>query len=269
MKRSSRGRGGQGGRVVAPVGDQLVQRARFQHGARQDMRADLAALLHQADRGVGRRCLRRIAAARARPGRRPRSARRIPSPRVLRPCPGVPLTSLQPCSGRPGCAEPRRRPISPAWSTIGRRCSRRWHCRLDWGAEEALAEAPPDRSAARAPGAGRRTGRHAGRRGADRRAAPRCPAATAAGTPPAASRAAEAAAGRIQPGGPARGDPRLRRVAAARHRDQPRIRRWRPRFRADVDRRGAWRRGGPAGPALRRPLGPVARPHVRLDRAET
>ena len=42
----------QGGRVVAPVGDQLIQRTRFEHGAGEDVGADLAALLDQADRRV-------------------------------------------------------------------------------------------------------------------------------------------------------------------------------------------------------------------------
>ncbi len=42
---------------LTPVGDQLVEGARLQHRAGQDMRADLAALLHQADRGVRRELL--------------------------------------------------------------------------------------------------------------------------------------------------------------------------------------------------------------------
>ncbi len=45
------------GAALAPVRDQFVERARFQHRARQDMRADLRALLDDADAdlGLGRR----------------------------------------------------------------------------------------------------------------------------------------------------------------------------------------------------------------------
>ena len=39
--------------LLLPVGDQLVQRAGFDHRAGQDVGADLAALFHQADRHVG------------------------------------------------------------------------------------------------------------------------------------------------------------------------------------------------------------------------
>ena len=48
------GRGVERSAPLPPVRDQLVQRARLDHGARQDVRADLRALLDQADRGVGR-----------------------------------------------------------------------------------------------------------------------------------------------------------------------------------------------------------------------
>ena len=64
------GRGGQGRRVLAPIGDQLIECARLQHRAAEDMRADLAALLHDADRRIGRELLdtdRRGQASRPRP----------------------------------------------------------------------------------------------------------------------------------------------------------------------------------------------------------
>ena len=41
-------------RIIAPIGNQLIQGARFQHGAREDMRADLTALFNQAHRHIGR-----------------------------------------------------------------------------------------------------------------------------------------------------------------------------------------------------------------------
>ncbi len=111
------------------------------------------------------------------------------------------------------------------------------------------------------------------------RSPPRCPNARprgprAAGHPAAARVATRrqprrrGRRGRDQPRRTARGDPRLRRLPPARYRDQPGLRRWRAGQRPDADRRGAGRRGGPARQALRRRLGAVARPHVRLDRAE-
>ena len=39
--------------LLLPVGDEFVQRARLDHGAGQDVAADLAGLFHQADRHVG------------------------------------------------------------------------------------------------------------------------------------------------------------------------------------------------------------------------
>ena len=39
--------------VLAPVGDQLVEGDRIDHGARQDMRADLGTLLHHDDAEIG------------------------------------------------------------------------------------------------------------------------------------------------------------------------------------------------------------------------
>jgi hypothetical protein len=39
--------------LLAPVGQQFIQRARIDHRARKDMRADLAALFQHADREIG------------------------------------------------------------------------------------------------------------------------------------------------------------------------------------------------------------------------
>ena len=48
------GRGRQRRRIIAPIGDQFIQSARFQHGAGEDMRANLAALFNQAHAKFGR-----------------------------------------------------------------------------------------------------------------------------------------------------------------------------------------------------------------------
>ena len=48
------GGGRQCRRIITPIGNQLIQRARFQHSAREDMCADLTALFNQANRHIGR-----------------------------------------------------------------------------------------------------------------------------------------------------------------------------------------------------------------------
>ena len=75
--------------LLLPVGNELVQPDRIDHGARQDVGADLRALLDQADRhlvvALGRELLEADRRRRARPGRRPRSPRHIPSTRAPSP----------------------------------------------------------------------------------------------------------------------------------------------------------------------------------------
>jgi hypothetical protein len=54
-------RHGQRAVQLLPVGEQLVQRDRIDHRARQDMRTDLGALFENADRDVSRPASRRAA----------------------------------------------------------------------------------------------------------------------------------------------------------------------------------------------------------------
>ena len=63
-------------------------------------------------------------------------------------------------------------------------------------------------------------------------------------------------------------DPRpLRRLRPERLGKPSRVRRRHAGLAADAGRRGAGRRGGQAGPAVRRTLGAIARPHAQGDRA--
>ena len=130
----------------------------------------------------------------------------------------------------------------------------------EWGAEEALLEAPQDRRQA-APAAACTVGRH--QPAAPVRSTPR------AACPGLARRPRGRGANRRcvpRPGSAAGGDGVLHRLRAARHGHATGVRRRRRRCQADGDRRGARRRGRPCRQALCRPGRAVARPHAGQHR---